>query len=194
MFRRGYLCKLVLGTALLFVALAPGARADTYNIDGNHSMVVFKVNHLGVSNAYGRFNDIAGSFKFDPAAPAKSSIEITIKTESVDTHQERRDTHLRSPDFFNAKQFPVITLKSKSIKKNDDGTYEVAGELNLHGVKKDITVTATHVGSGEDHRGTYRSGFETTFTLKRSDFGMNFMPQGIGDDVTIMINVEGIRQ
>ena len=176
------------------LVVAPGAAAASYEIDGVHSGVVFKVNHLGFSNFYGRFNEIAGTFDFDTEAPDTASFDVTIKAESVDTHSERRDTHLRSPDFFNAKQFPVITLKSKSVKKTGDSTYQAKAELNLRGVKKEITVDITHVGSGEHPRFGVRAGFETTFAVNRSDFGMNYMPEGLGDSVELTVFIEGSRK
>jgi polyisoprenoid-binding protein YceI len=148
---------------------------------------------LGVSHNYGRFNDVSGRYSFDPNDPSSSTFEVTIKADSVDTHSERRDQHLKSPDFFNAKQFPVIQFKSKSVRKTDDGV-EATGELSLHGVKKDVTVGIEHVGSGEDPWGNHRSGFVTTFAIKRSEFDMKFMMGPLGDEVTLLVNIEGIRE
>jgi polyisoprenoid-binding protein YceI len=177
----------------LLVVLSPGAMADNYKIDPEHSQVIFRVEHLGVSHNYGRFNDISGNYSFDPEDPSSSSFEVTIKADSVDTHSERRDQHLKSPDFFNAKQFPAIQFKSKSVKQKDDGL-EATGQLTLHGVKRDVTVEIKHVGSGEDPWKNYRSGFVTTFAIKRSDFDMKFMMGPLGDEVTLMVNIEGIRE
>ena len=168
--------------------------AEKYEIDGSHSQVVFRVKHLGVSYNYGRFNDISGSYTFDPASPGQSSFDVTIKAESIDTHSEKRDQHLKSPDFFNAKQFPVIRLTSKSIKKSGENGFEAVGELSLHGVKKEVTVKIDYVGSGDDPWGNYRSGFEAKLVVDRTDFGMEYMPDGVGTEVTVMVNIEGIRK
>ena len=180
-------------TVGVLIAVTPTALAGNYKIDAEHSQVLFRVKHLGVSYNYGRFNDVSGSYSFDPDDPSSYSFEVTIKTDSVDTHSERRDQHLKSPDFFNSKQFPVIRFKSKSVKIKGEGL-EATGELTLHGVKKDVTVGIEHVGSGDDPWGNYRSGFVTTFAVKRSDFDMNFMMGALGDEVTLMVNIEGIRE
>jgi len=179
---------------LLLGSSAATRAADTYDIDPDHSMVLFKVEHLGVSNNWGRFNDISGKYTFDPADPGKVSFDVVIKADSVDTHSEKRDQHLRSPDFFNVKQFPVIELKSKSVKRADDGTYRVTADLTLHGVKKEVTLDVRYIGAGEDPWGGYRSGFESEFRVDRRSFGMNYMPGGLGDEVTVFVNIEGKRR
>jgi polyisoprenoid-binding protein YceI len=172
-------------------SLIPAHAADSYKIDPVHSSVVFEVLHLGVSKFYGRFNDVSGGFVVDPANPAASSFEVVVKTDSVDTANAKRDQHLKSPDFFNAAQFPAITLKSKSLKKVADGKWQAVAELDLHGVKKDVTVDIEHVGTGTHPRGGQISGYHTLLKIKRSDFGMTFMPDGIGDDVAVIVSIEG---
>src|ERR1700752_921995 len=110
-------------TVLLAVAMSSiglSARADTFKIDPVHSSIIFSIKHLGVSDFYGRFNDLSGQVALDKADPSKSSVEITIPVESVDTKYPKRDQHLKSPDFFNAKQFPVIVFKSKSVEGSGD--------------------------------------------------------------------------
>ena len=165
---------------------APG----TYSVDPVHSTVIFRIKHFGVSYFYGRFNSPTGHFTFDPEKPAESSFEITVKTANVDTHSPRRDGHLKSGDFFNAKQFPEITFKSTSVKKGRGDTLQVTGDLGLHGQTRQITIDLHHVGSRDTRKGQL-CGFETTFTIKRSDFGMTFMLEGVGDEVTLMIGLEG---
>src|SRR5205814_1693310 len=107
---------------------APALAADDYALDAMHAAVTFKISHLGLSWTFGRFNDVSGGFTLDRDDPGKSSFALAIKTESVDTNNPKRDEHLRSPDFFNAKQFPVITFKSTTVKPIADG-FEVAGEF-----------------------------------------------------------------
>ncbi len=170
------------------------AAADTFTIDPVHSTAMFKVNHLGVSNFYGRFIGLSGEYAFDAAEPAGSSFSVTVDAESVDTHNEKRDQHLKSPDFFNAKQFPVITMKSKTVKKTGEKTLRVTADLSLHGVTKEVAFDLTHVGAGKDPSGAYRTGFETQFTIKRSDYDMKFMPGALGDEVTILVSLEGVRK
>ena len=179
--------------AVLFLT-GTAVAAESYKIDPIHSQVIFKVGHFGVSKIYGRFNDLSGSFVFDAEKVAGSSFEATIKADSIDTHDAKRDQHLKSPDFLNAKQFPVITLKSKSVSKSADGVYEAVCDLNLHGVKKEVTIRIEFIGEGDDPWGNHRSGFGARFTIQRAEFGMNFMPGGIGNDVEMIFNIEGIRE
>ncbi len=174
-------------------AEAPAAvvqEMHTYSVDPVHSTVIFRIKHFGVSYFYGRFNSPTGHFAFDPEKPAESSFEITVKTANVDTHSPRRDGHLKSGDFFNAKQFPEITFKSTSVKKGRGDMLKVTGDLGLHGQTRQITIDLHHVGSRDTRKGQL-CGFETTFTIKRSDFGMTFMLEGVGDEVTLMIGLEG---
>jgi polyisoprenoid-binding protein YceI len=182
----------IAGAALLLAV--PALAAETYEVDPVHSAVIFRVGHLGVSHTYGRFNDISGQVVLDAADPSKSSVEITVKADSVDTFSEKRDQHLKSPDFFNAKQFPELTFKSRSVKKTGESEFEVAGDLTLHGVTRPVTVKVQHLGSGSDPWGGYRAGFETTFDIRRSDFGMDYMPGGVSDEVRLIVAVEGVRK
>ncbi|HVR76713.1 MAG TPA: YceI family protein [Planctomycetota bacterium] len=175
--------------ALALLAL-PARAAETHQIDTVHSAVLFKVKHLEVGYSYGRFNDISGTIVLDDADPAKSTAEITIKAESIDTANAKRDTHLKSPDFFNVKQFPLITFKSKKVKKGADGKLEAEGALTLHGVTKDVTLLVERVGSAKDPRGGAKTGFHTVLKLKRSDFGMKFMVGPLGDEVEVTISLE----
>jgi polyisoprenoid-binding protein YceI len=183
---------LVIG--LFALLAAPVLAADTYEVDPVHSTVVFKVAHLGVSNVHGRFNEVTGTVALDEAKPALSSIDIQIKVESIDTNSAKRDQHLKSPDFFNAKQFPVIAFKSKEVKKVGEKLYDAKGDLTLHGVTREVTIRFRRIGEGKDPWGGYRSGGEATFTIKRSDFGMKFMLEGVGDEVQISVGLEGIRK
>lgn len=176
------------------LSLAGLVSAEEYKVDTVHSMVVFRVKHMNISYTYGRFNDITGLVKWDDAKPAESSLKFDVKVASVDTNDEKRDTHLRNADFFDAEKHPTISFVSKSIKKTDNDKYEVAGELTLHGVTKPLTVTLEKTGMGADPWGGHRIGFETIFTIKRSEFGMDKMMNGVGDDVRLMVSIEGVRQ
>ena len=181
--------------AFVFVSLVTlNVRAqDTFNVDLSHSGILFKVDHLGFSYVYGRFNEFTGEIKFDPAKLDKSRLELTIKTASVDTNDEKRDQHLRSADFFNAKQFPTATFKSKSFKKAGS-KYHVTGDLTLNGKTKSITTEFSVIGKGKDPWGGYRIGGEAELVVKRSDFGINYMPDALGEDVKILISIQAIRK
>jgi polyisoprenoid-binding protein YceI len=183
-------------TALVLAALAPATparAADPYGIDGTHSGVTFKIGHLGLSWIYGRFDDFNGTFTLDPSDPGKSSFELSIKTTSVDTNNKKRDDHLRSPDFFNAKQFPLITFRSMSVKPAEGG-YEVTGELTLHGATRPVTFPLKGGRTAEFPKGMQRTGFTTELILKRSEFGMDKMVGPVGDDVHVAISFEGVKK
>src|SRR4029079_4713594 len=121
-----------------FVTSAASAvAADKYTVDGVHSSISFKIQHMGISQVHGRFNKFDGTFAIDKADPVKSSFLLSIKTESVDTANEGRDKHLRSPDFFDSKQFAEITFKSTGVKATKEG-YEVEGDFSMHGKTKRI--------------------------------------------------------
>ncbi len=166
----------------------------TYKVDPVHSAVVFSTKHAGFSWTYGSFNRLSGKLVVDED-PSKSSIELEIDANSVFTADKKRDEHLRSPDFFNTKQFPTITFKSSSIKAAGEGKFEVTGELTMHGVTKPLTLTMDHVGQGEFPMDkSYRVGFEGSTTLKRTDFDMKNMLAAAGDEVRFTISIEGIRE
>ena len=186
--RRTFITALVVALSLGTFAVA----ADTYKIDSEHAAVIFRVTHLNVGNAYGRFNDPTGTVVYDKADPSKSSFTFEVKTENVDTDNEKRDAHLKSPDFFDAKQFPTITFKSTSVKAEGD-TLQVTGDLNLHGVTKSITVPVKKTGEADTGKMGYRTGWEATVDLKRSDFGMTGMQGPIGDDVHLVISFEAVK-
>lgn len=170
------------------------AAADDYTIDAAHTGAVFHINHLGVSHTHGRFNDISGTLSIDEKDPTKNQIKVVIKADSIDTNNKKRDDHLRSPDFFNAKQFPTLEFTSKSWKKTGDKTFDVTGTFTLHGVSKEITVPVTKIGEGKDPWGGYRIGYDAKFTIKRGDYGINFMPDGLGAEVPITVSIEAIKK
>ena len=189
---------IAVGTSLLLSGVPPpsepGAEAKTYKADPVHSSVLFRIKHLDVSYFHGRFNGVAGTFVFDDENPSAASLDIQIKVEDIDTNNADRDKHLKSPDFFDAEKYPLVTFKSRSLRKTGDHTYEVTGDLTLHGVTKPLTVGLERIGSAKDPWGGYRTGFETVFTIKRSDFGMTNMIGPVGDEVRLTIAIEGVRQ
>ena len=164
-----------------------------FAIDAVHSSLMFRVKHMGTSWFYGRINEVTGKIVFDEANPTTSSVEFEAKMDSIDTHNEKRDGHLKSPDFFNVEKFGTATFKSKSCSKPVDGMYEVAGDLTLHGVTKPVTFKMEKSGSGKGPGGE-TVGFETKFDIKRSDFGINYMPDGLGDEVRILVSVEAAKR
>jgi polyisoprenoid-binding protein YceI len=165
--------------------------AASMAVDSVHSSVVFRVKHMDVAWFYGSFQKIAGEFKLDEQNPAGSSVSIEIDAESVDTNDDKRDLHLKGPDFFSVKEFPKITLKAKTASKKG-GDWEVPGELTMHGVTKPVTLVVKPTGMIDDPRMGKKAGFETEFTIKRSDFGMTYGidKKALGDEVKVMVSIE----
>jgi polyisoprenoid-binding protein YceI len=170
---------------------AASVAAEPFAVDAMHSSVMFRIKHLNVSYFYGRFNKVAGSFKIDGDA---TELDVTVDADSVDSNSADRDKHIKSQDFFSVKEFPSITFKSKSAKKIDGDKIEVTGDLTFRGVTKSVTVKVTPTGEGPGMRGGTVAGIETTLVINRSEFGMNYMPKGLGEDVTLYIALEGSRK
>ncbi|MBI1190084.1 MAG: polyisoprenoid-binding protein [Tepidisphaera sp.] len=172
--------------------LAAPAAEGTYSFDPAHSSVVFSIRHLGTSNTWGMFHEPTGTFVAGP----KGSIEISVPLDKLDTGNEKRDQHLRSPDFFSAKEFPTITYKSKSITPAGENAYDVTGELTLHGQTKPLNVKLEILGAGKGMKGEDIIGAQATFTIKRSEWGMNtYVKEGaVGDEVNLTVAFEGHKQ
>lgn len=192
---------LACGLALSFTspaepaAPAPSGEAVTYEIDPGHSNVIFKVRHLQVANFYGRFNEVTGQVTWDEANPAASSIRVEIPAESIDSNSEGRDKHLKSPDFLSAKEFPVLSFESTGIAARGDGL-EVTGKMTVHGVTKEITFPAEHIGSGPDPWGGQRVGFDATVEIDPRDFDIKYMADDkmLGPGLTLMIGLECVKK
>lgn len=162
-----------------------------WKVDAVHSSVVFKVKHANASWFKGAFDKIDGAVTLDPSKPEAGSVQLTIPVDSVDTNDEKRDAHLEGPDFFNGKENPEITFRSSKIAKRGD-QLEVTGTLAMAGHEKSITIPIEKVGEGEFHG--KRVGYSTTFSVKRSDFGMTYGEEKVlGDAVTLMIDLELVQ-
>src|SRR5215212_12151210 len=151
-------CNLILAAFLCSAAFSARG-ADTFKIDPVHSSVLFSIKHLGVTDFYGMFKDISGTVTFDKSDPAKSSVELTVPVESLDSRNPKRDQHLKSPDFFNAKQFPTLSFKSKKVEASG-GTYKVSGDFTLHGVTQPLTIEFKKGAEGKGMAGEVRGGGE----------------------------------
>ena len=196
--RMPYTAALVLGLLIIgFIGSTPVAEAAVaYEIDTSHSMIIFRAKHKGISYNYGRFNEFGGSLTIDETDISKSTVQFEVKAASIDTANKKRDQHLRSPDFFSAKQFPVITFKSTEVKMKEgtEDTLVVTGDLELLGVKKSITVDVAITGKGKGERGESMIGFETIFTIQRSEFGMTYGIGAVGDDVRLIVTIEAAQK
>lgn len=187
----------ILIMTLLIASSAP-LHAAIYDIDLAHSQVGFGIRHL-VSTTKGNFNQFSGTVDFKEDNLSTLKVLATIETKSVDTNNAKRDEHLKSADFFNVEKFPTMTFKSSAVKMEQDKTVSLTGELTMLGVTKPVTLSVQYFGSQVDPWGNMRVGFSARGKLNRKDFGMvyNITDKGgvvIGDDVTIEIEIEGIKQ
>lgn len=169
-------------TATPAPASAPLADA-TFKVDPVHSSVVFKVKHMNVANFYGRFNEVSGAFTSGETA----SIDVTVKADSVDTNNKARDKHVMNEDFFDVKAHSTITFTAKGLTKAGD-SWKGKGDLTFRGVTKPLEITLVQTGTGKGRGGGELVGLESTFTIKRSDFGNN--KEGLSDEVTLTVALE----
>lgn len=179
--------------AAVAAASATALHDHEWAIDGAHSSVIFRVKHLNAAWFYGRFDKIDGKIAFNEADPSKSTLEARLDMNSIHSGNDKRDGHLKGEDFFLTSEFPAATFKSKSWSKTGDNTYNVTGDFTLRGVTKEITVPLEKTGASENPRFGKRVGFETTFTINRLDYGIKYMPEGLGTDVRITIAIEGMK-
>ena len=190
---------LVAGLLPLSAVAAP----ESYALDPYHSYVNFEVDHLGgMSRMRGRFDKSAGKLTIDHAAKT-GSLDVVVQAASVSTgdndkgtRARSRDEHLRSPDFFNVAEFPSMSFHGKTTKWSGDAPAIIDGQLTLLGVTKPLTLTVIHWKCGPDPRTQGKRqmcGGNFTGSLRRSDFGMQFMVPGVGDEVKLWIGIEAFR-
>jgi polyisoprenoid-binding protein YceI len=184
--------------AFLLISASTTLAADKYTIDPVHCHIGFSVKHLVINNIKGRFNDYTGSIVYDEQDITKSSVEITIKTASINTDFKFRDDHLRASDFFDVVKYPDITFKSTRIEKRG-AAYAAVGIFTLHGVAKEI-VLPFKVNGKSNFQGETHLGVEATIVIDRRDFGMTWnatLESGglvVGNEVTIELNIEAIKK
>lgn len=185
----------------LALTAAAALQAANYEIDAAHSSANFKVRHMMISNVAGSFSKVTGTVVFDAKNLAASKVDATIDVSSVNTREERRDNHLKSPDFFDVAKYPTMTFKSKKFAAAGQGAYKVTGDLTIHGVTKEVVLDLTGVtpeikGMG----GETRIGGTATTKINRKEFGLTWsktLDGGgavVGDEVTISIEMELIKK
>jgi polyisoprenoid-binding protein YceI len=185
---------------LIMSTTTPAAiAAGTWTVDPAHSKVGFAVKHMGIATVRGEFTEFEGTLEIgDDLSSAK--VYGTVKTESVDTNEPQRDDHLRSPDFFDAAQFPELRFESISIEALDDEEFRIAGKLTIHGVTNDIVLHADVQGTDIDPWGNERVGLEVTGKLSRGDYGMKFnraLGSGnmlVSDKVNLTLDISAVKQ
>jgi len=180
----------LLVTTLL--AASAAAQVETWQLDPPHCAAQFAVRHMGISTIRGTFTKLSGMVQYDPTAPAKSSVDVTIDAASLDSRVEMRDNDLRSPRLLDVEKYPTITFKSKRVEPAGAGKLKVTGDLTIHGVTKEAVLDVD--GPSEpikDPRGNSRMGASATTTINRRDFGITTYPAAmVADDVAITIDVE----
>jgi polyisoprenoid-binding protein YceI len=189
---------LALVVALLIPALA---HADTWHIDPAHTNVEFTVRHMMISNVKGQFEKTSGTITADGTDPASAKIDATIDASSINTRVEKRDMHLKSPDFLDVAKYPTITFKSTKVEAEGPNKWKVTGDLTLHGVTKPVVLEVESSGPPiHDPMGNTRAGASATTKINRSDFGLTWnkvLESGgvmVGDEVAISIDVEAIKK
>lgn len=182
--------KILLLAATALVSM--NSMAASYTIDPTHTYPNFTVNHLGFSTLHGRFNKTSGKLTMDKAK-GTGSVEVVIDVASIDTGFKKRDDHLRSPDFFNAVEFPQITFKSTKVTFQGKGA-TVVGDLTMKGVTKSVNLAVDSINCGV-HPFSKKQvcGFDATTKLKRSDFGIKYALPAVGDEISLTIEVEATK-
>ncbi|MDH5510611.1 MAG: YceI family protein [Nitrospinota bacterium] len=184
--------------ALTAILHTSQATAGVYDVDQDHTSIGFSVKHMVVSNVKGVFDQVTGTFTLDEKDQLTGA-EATIDAASVNTRNEKRDDHLRSPDFFDAAKYPKITFKVTAIKAHQIH-YMVTGELTIKGVTKPVKLMGEMVGKVKDPYGNTRAGFTATGKINRKDFGVNFhklLEAGglvVGDEVKLLLEIEGVER
>jgi polyisoprenoid-binding protein YceI len=173
--------------------------AGTWTVDPAHSKVGFAVKHMGIATVRGEFTKFAGAIEIGEDL-ASSTAHGTVKVQSVDTNEPQRDEHLRSPDFFDAAQFPELTFESTGIEQLDEDEFRIAGKLTMHGVTAEVVLHAEAQGTDTDPWGNERVGLEVTGQLSRGDYGMKFN-QALGsgnmlvaDKVKLTLDISAVKQ
>ncbi len=175
-------------------AVAVQASPGTYAIDTSHSTVHFRIKHLGIANFYGRFNSLRGQYVLDLDAPEQCSVSLTIDPASADTNSPDRDTHIRSAEFLDVEQHDEIRFESTRVWAAGTNRLGLQGDLTLHGETRTVSAEAEVTGAGDTFFRDYRTGVEAQLTIKRSEFGMTHLMGPLGDEITLIVSLEGIQQ
>jgi polyisoprenoid-binding protein YceI len=191
--------RLLLAAVLYLAVPSSSAVAnEVFKIDPGHSTIAFKVRHL-LGTAKGKFTKFSGTIEVDREHPDKSSVTATIQTASIDTAIAKRDEHLRGADFFNVQQYPEITFKSRRVKQTGPTAGEIAGDLTMHGVTREITLRVQLLGTPESIGKNQTTRWRvTTAPIKRSQFALSWSKSVeavsmIGDEVAVTIEIEAER-
>lgn len=190
---------ILLSCAIGLTPVFVSAQAPSWDIDEDHTNFYFRVTHI-YSDVIGRFKDYKGRVLFDPMNPENSEMSFEIEVKSIDTGVRKRDKHLRSEDFLDASEYPLITFTSSSIEKIDDSNFKVIGTLTIKDVSKEITIPLSYAGT-MDHplvTNTEVAGFNGEITIDRLEYGVGdgkyYDMRVVDKDVTILLTTEVMRK
>jgi polyisoprenoid-binding protein YceI len=169
-------------------------------IDPSHTRANFTVRHMMIANVHGQFDQVEGVVDFNEADPTRSSVDVKIAAASVNTREDKRDAHLKSPDFLNAEQYPYLIFKSKKVEKTSESTGRITGDLTIRDVTRPVVLDVEYNGQAKSPWGTLSAGFTAATKINRKDWGLNWnvaLETGgvlVGDIVTINLEVEIVKQ
>ena len=172
----------------------------TWKIDPAHSEINFSVRHMMISNVRGRFEKFDGTVEFDEENPENSSVEVKIEADSINTREQRRDNHLRSPDFLDVEKYPYITFKSKRIERTGEDSGRIIGDLTVRDETHEVVLDVDYAGQAKSPWGTTSAGFSATTKINRKQWGLNWnqaLETGgvlVGDELKVNIELEIVKQ
>lgn len=181
------------------IPIASETALTTWQIDPTHSEVGFSVKHLMISTVRGRFSGVKGTVLLDSQDVSRSSVEVEIDAATIDTGEEKRDGHLRSPDFFDVEKYPTITFRSRRIEPLGGDRFRVTGDLTIRGVTREVLLEATDEGRERDPWGGDRAGFTASGKIDRREFGLTWnqaLETGgvlVSNDIKLSIEAQAVK-
>ena len=171
----------------------------SWNVDPNHTQVEFSAKHMGIMTVKGHITGVQATIDFNEDDFTASSVAATIDPTTLTTNDERRDAHLKSPDFLNVEQFPTITFQSTHIERAAHDRYTMNGDLTIRGVTRAVSLDVVYSGQAKDPMGNMHAGFSAYTTINRKDWGLNWnmaLETGgllVGEDVKLALEVEAVK-
>lgn len=172
----------------------------SWTIDSSHTRANFTARHMMIANVHGQFDDITGTVEFNENDPAQSALDVKIGVASLNTRDEKRDGHLKSPDFFDVANHPYLTFKSTKVEKTSESTGRITGDLTIRGISQPVVLEVEYNGQAKSPWGTTNAGFSATTKINRKDWGLNWnvaLETGgwlVGDEIKISIEAEIVKQ
>jgi len=171
-----------------------------WHIDPAHSEIQFSVRHMMISTVRGRFNKFSGTINADEQNPTAAQVDVQIEAASINTGDEKRDAHLRSPDFLDVEQYPYITFKGTKLERQDETNFRLQGDLTIHGVTRPVVLNVEYAGQAKSPWGTVSAGFSAQTKINRKNWGLNWnvaLETGgwlVSDEIKVAIEIELVKQ